>query len=78
MDKAAARFQLECRVQKVESSRHAAATICRHCIGNCHHAAQATDIECESNVCPMYYAREYAIEKCIEANIVKKSVEKLF
>ena len=73
MDKAAARLQLERRVLQAETSRHAAITICRRCVGY-----KGDDISCESNVCPMYYARQHAIEKCKEGDIVIQGVEDMF
>lgn len=77
-DRAAARLQLEYRVRTVESACRASSVVCGHCIGYGHYDIEAVSISCESTVCSLYYARQYAIEKCVEADIVKNAASELF
>ena len=77
-DRAAARLQLEYRVRTVENGCRASSVVCGHCIGYGQYDIEAVGISCESTVCPLYYARQYAIEKCVEADIVKNATNELF
>ena len=77
-DRAAARLQLEYRVRTAENGCRASSVVCGHCIGYGQYDIEAVGISCESTVCPLYYARQYAIEKCVEADIVKNATNELF